>query len=1145
MDISSINKSEIDRILRREKVERGKHSIMKKSMTAGLVAVFLFSMVLPASAWAQVKQIDTAATVGVRYQTHIQDIGWENTWKTDGALSGTVGQSKRLEALKVELTGSVPSDANIETYVHVQDRGDMGPFSMGEKAGTEGYGLRMERITLVLNNMPGYTLKYDVQVENLGWLKDENDDSTWYVSGQPAGTTGRSLRLESIKIKLVKVNAEYEAYKAALGAVDELDYTVDSWADYEMIVDDNLVTEENSADEISGATAAIKAAQKMLVKGKNMTAYKTALAAVKEVEYTPESWETYQQIVDENVVTQADTQIDINTATSNIVKAQKDLQRKLNLTDYNEALAGVREADYTVDSWAVYQTVLATNVISENNTQTQVDAATKKILAAQKQMVRKFDFTAYNALLNAVKEDDYTTISWAIYQKVVNANVVTENDTQTDVQNAILLIEAAQKKLVKASDLSGYEAVLDAVEKDSCTTTSWAAYLKVVEANVVTKNNTQAEIDAATDKIMKAQLKLVGLGDMTDYNDAINAVSESEYTSKSWETYKKVVDANKVTPASGQTAIDAATTKIISAQSKLIKCGILTEYNRIIGLEKDNEILYTSKSWAIYMKVVYANEMDRDKSQSQINTAILKIQSAQQKLVEKGDTAKYLATLALVKEDDFTVASWTTYKKILTANYMTSDNSQSEINAAIIKIENAQLSLVKKGGISAYEAAIAAYEGKEDQYKTAAWAAYQKVLNANIMTTENTQAQIEAAVAKILNAQSNLASGKAANLTYYKQELAEYDGKQSEYTADSWATYQGIISQNLVTKDDEQTKVNTATVNINNAQKNLKRATDLTAFKASLDLYQENLKNNGYTKPLATLTTWSAYATKVETYASFDANGDWVATTGKIIESTDQIAVAAATEAINAARSNLTPSDSKLLASFVLYDAARTLPAGTVITDYTIGSYALYKNECDAYVFPIRIKASADAVTAAATSINSAKTDLEKRATVDETKAFIAEAAIYNTLFKDNYTAASWKTYYDAYVLYVDDPITCLDTTKNTAADYETGRKALDDARIALVPTAQYVSQVITKAVMETAGVHVGTDLVAVAQSLISTPYPGYTIELATPNSGVDAAGKVSAGATTVAVSFKITQTTNSANTYTVSLTGLTVTAAP
>lgn len=48
-----------------------------------------------------IKQIPSVA-----YQTHIQDIGWQG-WKSNGTMSGTSGQSKRLEAIQINLTGEM------------------------------------------------------------------------------------------------------------------------------------------------------------------------------------------------------------------------------------------------------------------------------------------------------------------------------------------------------------------------------------------------------------------------------------------------------------------------------------------------------------------------------------------------------------------------------------------------------------------------------------------------------------------------------------------------------------------------------------------------------------------------------------------------------------------------------------------------------------------------------------------------------------------------------------------------------------------------------------------------------------------------------------------------------------------------------
>lgn len=59
------------------------------------------------------------------------------------------------------------------------------------------------------------------------------------------------------------------------------------------------------------------------------------------------------------------------------------------------------------------------------------------------------------------------------------------------------------------ADLTAYNSALEAVEEGDYTSESWAAYMNIVNANVVTENNTQAEVDEATDNILAAQEDLV------------------------------------------------------------------------------------------------------------------------------------------------------------------------------------------------------------------------------------------------------------------------------------------------------------------------------------------------------------------------------------------------------------------------------------------------------------------------------------------------------------------------------------------------------------------------------------------------------------------------------------------------------------
>ena len=142
----------------------------------------------------------------VEYQTHVQDIGWQG-WKSNGVMSGTSGQSKRLEAIKIKLSGDAANKYDIYYRVHAQDYGWLGWAKNGESAGSEEYSKRLEGIEIKLVKKGGAapgsisrpfvckTITYQTHVQNIGWQAEKAD-------GEVSGTSGQSLRLEAIKIKL-------------------------------------------------------------------------------------------------------------------------------------------------------------------------------------------------------------------------------------------------------------------------------------------------------------------------------------------------------------------------------------------------------------------------------------------------------------------------------------------------------------------------------------------------------------------------------------------------------------------------------------------------------------------------------------------------------------------------------------------------------------------------------------------------------------------------------------------------------------------------------------------------------------------------------------------------------------------------------
>ncbi|MBN1775850.1 MAG: Ig domain-containing protein, partial [Clostridiales bacterium] len=136
----------------------------------------------------------TTFNLGVYYQTHVQDVGWQ-AYVSNGAVSGTSGESKRLEAIRINL---LLEQGGIEYQTHVQDIGWQGWVTDDALSGTSGQSKRLEAIQIRLTDEAAdeYDVYYRVHAQNMGWMG-------WAKNGESAGTAGYSYRLEAIEVKLV------------------------------------------------------------------------------------------------------------------------------------------------------------------------------------------------------------------------------------------------------------------------------------------------------------------------------------------------------------------------------------------------------------------------------------------------------------------------------------------------------------------------------------------------------------------------------------------------------------------------------------------------------------------------------------------------------------------------------------------------------------------------------------------------------------------------------------------------------------------------------------------------------------------------------------------------------------------------------
>ena len=147
----------------------------------------------------------------IQYRTHIQSYGWEAGWKQNGQMSGTSGEAKRLEAIQIQLTGKMAECYDVYYRVHAQSYGWLGWAKNGASAGTAGYAKRLEGIEIRLVKKgapaPGSSIgsfrqagadagiNYRTHVQSYGW-------QDWMANGEMSGTSGQAKRLEGIEIKV-------------------------------------------------------------------------------------------------------------------------------------------------------------------------------------------------------------------------------------------------------------------------------------------------------------------------------------------------------------------------------------------------------------------------------------------------------------------------------------------------------------------------------------------------------------------------------------------------------------------------------------------------------------------------------------------------------------------------------------------------------------------------------------------------------------------------------------------------------------------------------------------------------------------------------------------------------------------------------
>ena len=117
--------------------------------------------------------------------TEIENTEIENTEKED------------IEIEDTEKVEGVTENISVLYNTHIQNDGWEKDFSKkdGEMSGTSGKSYRLEAIKIKLENAEGISIKYQTHIQDIGW-------QDWKEDGEKSGTSGKALRLEAIRIKL-------------------------------------------------------------------------------------------------------------------------------------------------------------------------------------------------------------------------------------------------------------------------------------------------------------------------------------------------------------------------------------------------------------------------------------------------------------------------------------------------------------------------------------------------------------------------------------------------------------------------------------------------------------------------------------------------------------------------------------------------------------------------------------------------------------------------------------------------------------------------------------------------------------------------------------------------------------------------------
>ncbi|AWW26577.1 hypothetical protein [Acetobacterium sp. KB-1] len=310
----------------------------------------------------------------------------------------------------------------------------------------------------------------DVGVEYRGHVQNKGDfplDGTWIQGPERLGTVGEGLRLEASWIKLA------DTAPAGLHIKYQVHVQNKGWMGF---------VEDGTMAGTKGEGLRIEAIQISLVddEGNIATGY--------SVEYRGH----VQNIGDTEWYADG---AQLGTTGSGLrleALEIKIVQTKADMTAYEAAVAAaaaLTETDYTAESWAALQTALTDNVVTDANTQAEVDAATAAINAAIEALTMVTSMTGVEATSATTLTVSFNTAISAADQALITFDVQ-RGSTTTTMLAPVWAADGMSVELSRVSNLLAgtYTVTAAGIDLGTDSATTVVEAQTVTTVNIITAN---------------------------------------------------------------------------------------------------------------------------------------------------------------------------------------------------------------------------------------------------------------------------------------------------------------------------------------------------------------------------------------------------------------------------------------------------------------------------------------------------------------------------------------------------------------------------------------------------------------------------------------------------------------------------------